>query len=41
MDTFNKAIALVGAVVSLIYGVTGTVEFFRNEVNKSSEQRDV
>ena len=41
MDTFNKALGLIGAVVSLIYGVTGTVEFFRNEVNKGSEQRDV
>ena len=41
MDTINKALGLIGAVVSLIYGVTGTVEFFRNETNKSSEQRDV
>jgi len=26
MDTFNKALGLAGAIVSLIYGVTGTVE---------------
>ena len=40
MDTFNKALGLAGAIVSLIYGVTGTVEFFRNEVIKSSEHRN-
>ena len=40
METFNKALGLAGAIVSLIYGITGTVEFFRNEVIKGSENRN-
>ena len=40
METFNKALGLAGAIVSLIYGVTGTVEFIRNEVIKGSGHRD-
>ncbi len=29
MATLNKALGLAGAIVSLIYGVTGTIDSFR------------